>query len=232
MKTSMIATTALIASLCSAGLQAQDSGFLTSYDNLEADPVFGLARSYVAPGAVDKVANFNRVMIDQPEIIIAADSKYRGAKPSDMMEISEALRQAMIEGIGGQFPVVDSPGEGAALISWAVTNVYVKKAKRGLLSYTPVGAVAYGAKSLATDVVDKTRSYDVVLEFEATDTVTGEVLFAMVVDLGQGGDEVEFESGLAVAYGVGARIGCRLANSRLAVDDRQDCLQISLASQD
>ena len=220
--------TSLLALAATPLVQAQDSGFLTSYDNLTPNAETGFTRAYIAPGAIDSIARFNQLMVDQPEIILAADSKYRGAKPQDILEVSETLRAAMIDGIGGRFPVVNAPGEGAALMSWAVSNIYLKKAKRGLLGYTPVGAVAYGAKTLASDVVDKTRAYDVVFEFEATHSVTGEVLFAGVVNLSEAGEEVEFESALALANGIGQRIGCRLNNARIAVADREDCLAISL----
>jgi hypothetical protein len=222
----------LSALLMPAAAFAQDSGFLTSYDNLTPSPEMGFARAYIAPGAIDRIAKFNSIMIDQPEIVVAADSKYRGAKPADVMEISETLRAAMVEGLGGRFPVVDEAGEGTAFMNWAVSNIYLKKAKRGVLAYTPVGAVAYGAKKLASDVVDKTRAYEVVFEFEATDSTSGEVLFAGVVDLGEAGDEVQFEGALALAHGIGARIGCRLSNSKLAAGDREDCLAIPLSSDD
>ena len=224
-----VRTWAAVAALLSApALYAQDSGFLTSYDNLTAGDTFGFTRVYIAPGSIDSIAAYNQIMVDQPEIMIAADSKYRGAKPQDMIEVSETLRAALIDGIGGRFPVVNAPGEGAALMSWAVSNIYLKKAKRGLLGYTPVGAVAYGAKTLASDVVDNTRAYDVVFEFEATDSVSGAVLFAGVINLGAAGDEVEFDSALALANGIGKRIGCRLNNSRIAAGDREDCLAIPL----
>ncbi|MEM1411288.1 MAG: DUF3313 family protein [Pseudomonadota bacterium] len=222
---------ALLSTLLAAPLtQAQDSGFLTSYDNLSTPAdIAGFASAYVAPGAFDTVAKYNQIMVDQPEIIIAEDSKYRGAKPQDILEVSEALRSALIDGIGGRFPVVNAPGEGAALMSWAVSNIYLKKRKRGILGYTPVGAVAYGARNLASEAVDKTRAYDVVFEFEATDSTTGEVLMAGVVNLGEAGEEVEFESALALANGIGQRIGCRLNNSRLVTAEREDCTGISLA---
>lgn len=225
-----ILTTALLALSVASQAQAEDSGFLTSYDKLTEGKTFGFTRVFIAPGAIDSISAYNQIMVDQPEISIAADSKYRGAKPQDMLEVSEALRAAVIEGIDGRFPVVNAPGEGAALLSWAVSNVYLKKRKRGVLGYTPVGAVAHGVRNLASDAVDKTRAYDVVLEFEATDSVTGDVLFAGVIDLGASGEEVEFESALAVANGIGMRIGCRLNNARIAADDREDCLAIPIGA--
>jgi hypothetical protein len=218
----------VVSLLCAPTAQAQDSGFLTSYDNLTSDNSFGFSRWFIATGAFDKLAAYNQIMIDQPEIIIAADSKYKGAKPQDLLDVSETLRAVMIDGIGGRFPVVNAPGEGAALMSWAVSNIYLKKRKRGVLGYTPVGAVAYGARNLASAAVDKARAYDVVFEFEATDSTTGEVLFAGVIDLGAAGNEVEFETALTLANGIGKRIGCRLNNARIAVADREDCVAIPL----
>ncbi len=220
---------ALLAALVAASAtQAQDTGFLTSYDNLSPNEELGFKQVYIAPGASESIARFNQVMIDQPEVIIAADSKYRGAKPQDTLAVAETLRAGMVQGIGDRFPVVNAPGDGAALMSWAVSNVYLKKRKRGLLNYTPVGAVAYGARQMASDVVDKTRAYDVVLEFEMTDSVTGEVLFAAIVDLSEAGEQVEFDSLLSLAYGFGQRLGCRLNNARVAEADREDCAAIPI----
>ena len=228
-----ITTTALLTLAAAPLALAQDnSGFLTSYDNLStSDNMLGFTKIYIADGAAERVAQINQIMIDQPEIFIAADSKYRGAKPQDILEVSEALRSAMIEGMEGRLTVVDAPGDGAALMSWAVSNVYLKKKKRGLLGYTPVGAVAYGAKNLASDAVDKSRAYDVVIEFEVTDVTTDDILFAGIVNLGEAGDEVEFESGLGVAYGIGQRIGCRVNNSTMSASDQEDCLAIPLKNE-
>jgi hypothetical protein len=219
----------LATSLATTIVTAEDSGFLSDYSLLTTDDQSGFTRAYIAPGAVDRIAQFNQVMIDQPSIIISADSKYKGAKPNDILEVSEMLRTAMSEGVSESFPVVTEPGEGAALISWAVSNVYLKKAKRGLLGYTPVGAVAFGAKNMMSDVIDKTRASDVVFEIEATNSLTGEVFFAMIYELPQEKKEAEWGDALALANGIGKRIGCRLNNSRLAVDERTDCLAIPIA---
>lgn len=229
MNKTIITTALLTLAAAPLALAQENSGFLTSYDNLSSPGgIAGFTSAYIAPGALDSIARYNQIMVDQPEIILAADSEYRGAKPQDLLEVSEALRAAMIEGIGGRFPVVNAPGAGAGLMSWAVTNVHLKKKKRGLLGYTPVGAVAYGARNLATDAVDKTRAFDVVFEFEGSDSVNGEVLFAGIVNLGEAGEEVEFDTALGAAYGIGQRIGCRLNNARVGVAEREDCTAIPL----
>jgi hypothetical protein len=142
--------------------------------------------------------------------------------------VAESLRASMIEGVETRITVSEEPGEDVGLVSWAVSNIRVNKAKRGVLSYTPVGAVAYGAKTLASDVIDKTRAFDVVLEGEVTDSVTGEVLFAMVLDVTEAGEEAQWGDALALTNRFGQRLGCRIKNARLPVEEREDCLAIPI----
>ena len=55
------------------------SGFMSDYTQLEKVTDGTADYRYVAPDGEDKMAQFNAVMIDQPEIFIANDSPYRGA---------------------------------------------------------------------------------------------------------------------------------------------------------
>ena len=224
-------TIAAISLVVSSSLWAENSGFLTDYSLLKPGTL-AFDQEYIAPGALERIAEFDRVMIDEPSFFISEDSKYKGVKPSDIAEVAAMMRGAMVDGVSGRFPVVDAPRAGAVLISWAVGNIRLKKAKRGLLGYTPIGAVAYGAKQLASDVVDKTRAYDVVFEFEATDSSTGEILFAFVFEMSEEDEVVEFEEALAFAFGLGQRMGCRLHNARVSEAEKEDCLQISLEPQE
>jgi hypothetical protein len=221
---------ALVATLISTGAMAEDSGFLTDYSKLTDGGASGFTRAYIAPGALETIARFNKVMIDQPSFVISPDSKYKGVKPNDIVVVGEELRAAVIDGVRTRFEVVEEPGDGAAVMSWAVTNLRLTKAKRGLLSYTPVGAVAYAGKTVMSDVVEKTRAFDVVFEVEATDSVTGEVLFAMVYDMTKKGEEAQWGDALALANGLGQRVGCRLRNASLAAADREDCLGIPISA--
>jgi hypothetical protein len=214
--------------LACSSVAAQDSGFLTDYSKLSPGGDSGFTRVHIAPGAIDRVGRFDHVMIDQPSLVLSPDSKYKGVKPSDIASVAESLRASMIEGVETRITVSEEPGEDVGLVSWAVSNIRVNKAKRGVLSYTPVGAVAYGAKTLASDVIDKTRAFDVVLEGEVTDSVTGEVLFAMVLDVTEAGEEAQWGDALALTNRFGQRLGCRIKNARLPVEEREDCLAIPI----
>ena len=220
-----------LASTCvifSSGLYAQDSGFLEDYSKLSPGGNSGFTRVYIAPGAPDDMAGITSLMVDQPEIFIDPASKYKGFKPSDALAVGEELRAAFIKGIQETIPVVDEADDGTGFISWAVTNIRVNKKKRGVLGYTPVGAVAYGVKTGLSDVVDKTRAFDVTFEVEGRNAGTGEVLFAMVFDMTESGEEAQWRDALVLAEGLGKRAACRLLNTRLASEERVDCMSIPI----
>lgn len=223
-----VITTAAVLCLSSTGLHAENVDFLSDYSKLAEGGKSGFTRVYIAPGALDSLGGLTTVLVDQPEFFIDPKSKYKGMKPADAEVVGEELRAAMIRGIGDGVNVVDEPVEGSGLITWAVTNVRMNKAKRGVLGYTPVGAVAYGVKKQMSDIVDKTRAFDVTFEIEGSDAETGEVLFAMVFDMTEAGVEAEWGDALVLTEGVGKRISCRMTNTRLAVADRVDCQAIPI----
>lgn len=221
---SLLASFALVSpSLC-----AQDVNFLSDYSKLTDGSGTGFTKVYIAPGAFSKVGRLTSLMVDQPEIFVDPDSKYKGVKPADATAVAEMLRAALINGIGNSIEVVDEPGESSGLINWAVTNIRLNKKKRGLMGYTPVGAVAYGVKTQMTDIVDKTQAFDVVFELEGSDIETGEVYFAMVFDFKAEGVKAVWQNALELAEGIGERVGCRVKNASLAEGQRQDCMAIPL----
>lgn len=58
----------------------QYSDFLTDYSHLKKSTDAYMDYTYLAPGAENRMANYSAVMIDQPEIFIAPNSKYKGMK--------------------------------------------------------------------------------------------------------------------------------------------------------
>jgi hypothetical protein len=215
---------------------AEESGFLEDYSILGPDGAYGNARMFVAEGTLERMANYSKVMIDQPLIYIDPDSKSKGMKPDTMTAIAEMLRSAVSDAVSEQYQVVEEKGEGVLYFRWAVTNMYLQKPKRGVLSFTPVGAVAYAAKSGLSDFVDKNTLVDLRLEGELLDSVTGEVFVALTLDRGQRKDKWEnisedpasWEELFAVGTALGQRFGCRLNNSRTVESERVDCAKIKL----
>jgi len=83
------------------------SGFMTDYTQLRKVTGDSADYRYIAPGTENRLSQYDAVMIDQPEIFIAVDSAYRGAKPKHLDVLAEALRAGVSEALY----VVDQAGE-------------------------------------------------------------------------------------------------------------------------
>lgn len=209
-------------------LQAQEliySGFMTDYTQLRKVTDGSASYRYVAPGVEDKLIDYFAVMIDQPEIFIAVDSEYRGIKPKQFDALADALRAGISSALSENLYIVDQPGENVMYISVAITNLKMKKKKKRLLGYTPVGLISGAIKGAATtDIAKKADLQSMVFEAEVFDSDTGERLVALIdsqfVDQA---DSMSWEElqGFMVQYG--RLFQCRFDNARLPVERRVDC---------
>jgi hypothetical protein len=137
----------LLTSASWAASGAKYSGFLEDYPTLEADKDRKGALIYRKPGVALK--NYTKIMIDPMEIWYAPDSKYKGIKPDELKALADAFRESLVSALEPTYPVVSKPGPDVLRLRIAITNVYVKKKKKSILSFTPVGLVVTGAKALA-----------------------------------------------------------------------------------
>jgi len=208
--------------------QEQVSGFLDDYEQLEPAEDVWINYIYLAPGFREQVSGTTAFMIEQPEIFVAPDSKYKGMKPDDMKMLADSLRAVFTEALVENYQIAASPGPNTLNMRMAFTNVHLKKKGRGLLGYTPIGFVASSAKkALMNDFVDNILLTEVNWEAEILDSQTGERFGAIIISLGNKEDKKEFTSWdqLMQALEVGAeRIMCRINNARSEEDELRDCL--------
>ena len=202
------------------------SDFLSDYSQLKKTSDAYMDYTYVAEGAPEKMANYSAVMIDQPEIFVAPNSKYKGMKPDDMKQLADAFRSSMAASLSTTYMIVDQPGPSVLYVRFAISNVQLKKHKKGLLGYTPIGLVAGAAKSAMTsDFTKKIDLKGLTMEVEVLDSISEEQLAALLETRSGKKDEpaswAELEALIAV---YSQRIGCRLDNARRAERDRVDCL--------
>jgi len=110
----------------------------------------------------------------------------------------------------------------------------LKKKKRGLLSYTPVGLVVHTtAQAAIQDLWKKIDIVELNLMIEFSDSVTGEVLGAgrswrgAAKTSDQKQELVTWQELDALFSTIGEQTRCRLDNSKLAdADKRTDCHSI------
>jgi hypothetical protein len=226
----------LLAAVLPATLaQARDyeKGFLTNYDLLK--PRTGRAGqpgdlAYIAPGAMKRLSAYNAVMVDQPEIYFSPDSEIKGMKPDDLNALAENMRDALSGRLAeGGYAVTHQPGPGVVYLRVALTDLVVKKKKRGLLGYTPVGFVVKSASDAVRETLQKVDFIEMTFQAELIDSVTNDVLGAIVAERGTRKADGQKETRLDLEQfeqsmrAWGLRLRCQLDNSKLTADKQADC---------
>ena len=204
----------------------QSSDFLSDYSKLHESSDEYMDYKFLAPGAPDKMTNYTAVMIDQPEIFIASNSKYKGMKPDDMKALADAFRSSMAQAFAGTYMVVDQAGPNVLYLRFAISNLQLKKHKRGLFGYTPIGFVAGAAKSAMTsDITKKIDLKGLTMEMEVLGSNGKEQLAAVVETRSGKKDEPASWDELEALIDVySQRVVCNLDNASLAEETRVDCV--------
>ncbi len=194
-------------------LSFADSGFLDDYSMLQA--VNENDRVYISPEFLENGAHYDSVMIDLPEIFISPDSRYKGMKGDDMTAWAESFREAIIAEIGDSYKVVEEAGDGVLFVSLALADVYLKKAKRGIFSYTPIGALTHAAKrAMENDFQKKISVIALSIELEVIDSQSGAILGQSVEQRGNTDEPTTWDEVNALMLSYGVRFTCRMDNTR------------------
>jgi hypothetical protein len=155
--------------------EIEPSGFLADYSILKPSAEYKGDYNYRKEGV--SISQYPNVIIEPVEIWIDPESTYKGISPDQLKEMTEEFRNIMIQNLVGTVNWVFEPGDGVMSLRLAITNVYAKKPKKGLLSFTPVGLVKGAVKKAAGTNYSLTNA---VLEGELTDSVTGELLGSLM----------------------------------------------------
>jgi len=229
----------LPAAFAAEGTFSVEEGFLSvSIDqmNIQREEEGGIDLIYAPPGTFERVAKYNKIMIDQPEIWIAPDSKYRGAKPDNIKAIADLMRENLTAKVTERgYEVVDEPGPGVLYIRVALTDLYLQKEKRGIWAYTPQGAVIKLGADALRDMLSKIDIIEGAIQMEFQDSVNEEVLGAIIIKRGarknkKAGQKLtryDFdELRLEMQY-YGGRLACRLDNVRTSDGQQVDCAKVA-----
>jgi hypothetical protein len=186
--------------------------------------------SYVAPGAMERLSTYTAIMVDQPEIHFSPDSEVTGMKPDDQKALAEAMRDSLSGRLAeGGYSVAQQPGPGVLYLRVALTDLIVKKKKRSVLAYTPVGAVVKAGSDLVKDTFSKVDFIEITFQGELVDSVSKEVLGAVVAERGTRKAQGQKETRIDIdelnqnMRAWGHRLRCQLENSKLVESQRSDC---------
>ena len=211
---------------------AQDESFFSDPSVLETWEKGTFDLGWVHPDVQKFGVNYDSVMVDQPEVFVAGDSKYKGAKADHLKTLADAARMAVIERLeAGGYAIVEEPGPNVVYIRWALNDLYLKKKKRGILSYTPLGMVVHAtAQAAVKDVWKKIDINEIGLKIEWIDSATGEVISAgkasqgMRKSKGQKAELVSWEDLYALFYTLGEQTRCHMDHKDIPMAERPvDC---------
>ena len=143
------------------------------------------------------LTEYDRVVVNPVEIWYDPNSAYKGIRPEELQEITVAARELMVRHLADKLAVVDRPESGSLMLQLALTNVYAKRPKRGVLASAPVGLAKIG--------INKARGKDYVVagaqfEAELRDATTGGTVGAILVTelSAPGADDMTWEQILEI----------------------------------
>jgi hypothetical protein len=214
-----------------------ERGFLTiSIDDMRTVPrEKGVDLLYIAPGAFERLGDYDAVMIDQPEVWIDHGSDYPGTKPDYLKAIVDVVRDKLTGAlVRGGHDVVEAPGPRVAFIRIALTDLYLKK-KPGKETR---GYSAIASQSPEQMIRAMLKYFDVVemaLQLEVVDLETEEVLGAVVIQRGervgtansQNDQRLDFAEFLDIVDEYAGRVRCRFDNGKRPQDEWLDCSAMS-----
>ena len=215
---------ALLAAGCSETMnlgstRTYDKTFLSNYTNLQPR---GKDLIYKTADSQRLLAAARGVMIDQPEVHIAQDSPFTGAKPADLTAIAEALRSQLVEALTKSgYNVVTEPGPNIMLLRTAFTDVYMETKPRGVLGYTPIGFVVKAGVDAMQTVMENNDILGITLQAELTDPKA--LIFELVAPRGGNKQVITFDQYKQQMQTWGQRLACQISNSKLPTAQQTDC---------
>ena len=170
-----------------SGMAIAESGFLSDYSQLK--PVkssTGEELVYVAPGAYERAVGYTSVMVDQPEILFSARlgvSRHE-ARGYSRTRVDHAQRR---QGKAGGTRTVQgrrTTRARCAVCAYGSHRAVPEEEEAGALGYTPIGAVVKVGSDRLKETLEKIDIIEMTFEAELVDSMSKDVLAAIVVPSG------------------------------------------------
>ncbi len=139
--------------------------------------------------------------------------------------MAEQLRKDVADAMkAGGYGVVEAPGPNVLYLKMAMTDLMLKRKKRRLLAYTPVGFVLKAGADAMRDMMEKYDIMGVAAQGQLQDSQSNEVMAEFVGLRGNNGQRMTFDQLDTDIKGFASRLRCRLDNTHVPEDKRIDCL--------
>ena len=210
-----------------------EEGFLSvAYEDMRViERPGGFDLLCIAPGAFEKLGEYNGIIIEQPEIWIDPQSNYLGTKPEYLKAMVELVRRTLVgQLLRGGNNIVEMPGPDVLFMRVALTDLYLKKKKGTVVVSLPIGPVS--DEELLLTLMKKVDILEFALQMELVDSQTEEFLGAIVIrrgELKQGkksfDGRLDFAEFWEIVDEYADRVRCRFDNAKLPQEEWKECLQ-------
>jgi Protein of unknown function (DUF3313) len=221
----------LLATVAAADGPDTSSGFLSDYSLLKPSVMGQLGQYiYVAPDAPQRLAGVNAIFVEQPALAVAQDSKVKTLQPNDAQLIANTFQQLITEQLAPKYIMAVRSDPGVVTLRTALTNVYLQKPRRRLVSFTPVGLVVHAAKNALENVMQKVDLHEAVIQAELIDSNTGEVIVELYDQRGSIANSKQYTDWQQIedAFTLDAkRLACQLNNAHSPPQAQTNCWQIT-----
>lgn len=155
----------------------EKSGFLGSYEGLKPGPKGGADWVYFKEGV--NFSKYNNVIFDEVTFFLKDNAKYKGIKPDDIKELTEAFNDAVRENIGKSYPLVDTPGPDTMRIRAAITDI--EPSKPGVSAVSTVLPIGLGISMIKKAATGRhTGVGETSMEMEVLDSQSNERIAAAI----------------------------------------------------
>ncbi len=87
-----------------------ESGFFDDYSRLEPVQDHWIDYLYISENFREKLASTQTLVIPQPEMFLAPDSKYKGMNPNNMKVMTDTMQELLIEAFVDGYQIANSAG--------------------------------------------------------------------------------------------------------------------------
>lgn len=190
----------------------------------------GFDLAHIAPGAFERLAEYDGIIINQPEIWIDPKSSYPGGQPDYLKAIVDLVRDTLIGRLlRGGHHIVEVPGPNVLFMRIAVTDLYLKKKQGKIIVPQPIGST--GNEEILRTLIENVDIIELALQMELVDSVTEELLGAVVIRRGElkkgkkGADgRLDFTEFWEIVEEYADRVRCRFDNAKRPKDEWKDCV--------
>jgi hypothetical protein len=162
-------------------------------------------------------------------VVICRDTRIASEQDApvgaDLEAIATLVRSDITDALkAGGYGVVDSPGSHVLYIKPAITDLSLKRKKRRLLAYTPIGFVVKAGADALRDMMGKYDIMGAAIQAQLSDSTSNDLVAELVALRGNNGQRMEFDQLNAEVKGFASRLRCRLDNARVPQAQQIDCL--------